>query len=38
MNKQKIQAKIILHLPLTEKEKAYAILYMVYDKKDLEEV
>lgn len=38
MTKQKIQAKIILHLPLTDKEKAYAILYMGYDKKDLEEV
>lgn len=31
----KIQAKIILHLPLTEKEKAYAILYMSYSIKEV---
>lgn len=36
MNKEKIQAKIILHLPLTEKEKAFAVLYMGYDLKDFE--
>lgn len=38
MNKQLIASKIILHLPLTEKERAFAILYMGYDLKDLEEV
>lgn len=36
--KDKIKSKIILRLPLTEREKAYAILYMGYEPKDLEEL
>lgn len=36
MNKEKIKAKIILRLPLTDREKAYAILYMGYDEKQLD--
>lgn len=34
--KEKIKYKIILHLPLTERKKAYAILYMGYEPKELE--
>ena len=33
MNKQKINAKILLRMPLTDKEKAFAILYMGYSMK-----
>lgn len=35
MNKEKIKSKIILHLPLTEQEKAYAILFMGYSKEQV---
>lgn len=35
MSKEKIQAKIILQLPLTEKEKAFAVLYMGYSIKEV---
>lgn len=34
--KEKIKAKIILRLPLTDREKAYAILYMGYEPKELD--
>lgn len=36
MNKEKIKSKIILHLPLTERERAYAILYMGYEPKEVD--
>lgn len=36
MNKSKIISKIILRLPLTGQEKAYAILYMDYEEKELD--
>ena len=35
MNKEKINAKIILRMPLTEAEKAFAILYMGYSMKEV---
>lgn len=31
--KEKIKSKIILRLPLTDREKAYAILFMGYDER-----
>lgn len=34
--KEKIKAKIILRLPLTEQERAYAILYMGYEPKEVD--
>lgn len=35
-DKQKIASKIALNIPLTDREKAYAVLYMGYDLKDLQ--
>lgn len=32
----KLKSKIALNMPLTDKEKAYAVLYMGYDLKDLQ--
>ena len=34
-DKQKIASKITLNMPLTDREKAYAVLYLGYDLKDL---
>lgn len=36
MNKEKIKSKIILRLSLTDNERAYAILYMGYEEKELD--
>lgn len=35
MNKSKIKSKIILRLPFTDRERAYAILYMGYSKEQV---
>lgn len=36
MNKSKIISKIILRLPLTDRERAYAILFMGYEPKEVD--
>lgn len=35
MSKQRIEAKILLGMPLTEAEKAFAVLYMNYSLKEV---